>query len=55
VFCPDLADKAGVLTWRLAWNHTLQTFGQLLDQLETEPGLVPEEIVAEADRFWQAS
>ncbi len=32
-----------------------ETFGRLLDQLETETGPVPEEVAAEADRFWHAS
>jgi hypothetical protein len=32
-----------------------QAFSLLLDELEAESGPVPEEIVAEAERFWHAS
>jgi len=32
-----------------------RAFGQLLDELEAEIGPLPEELVAEADRFWHAS
>ena len=32
-----------------------QAFSRLLDELEAESGPVPEEIVAEAERFWPAS
>ena len=32
-----------------------EAFGRLLDELEAESGPVPDDIVAEAERFWPAS
>jgi hypothetical protein len=32
-----------------------RSFGQLLDELEAETGPLPDDLVAEAERFWHAS
>lgn len=32
-----------------------RSFGRLLDELEAETGPLPEDLVAEAERFWHAS
>lgn len=32
-----------------------ETFGRLLDEIEAEAGPIPENIDAEAERFWRAS
>jgi Arc/MetJ family transcription regulator len=32
-----------------------EAFGRLLDELEAEVGPVPEDVDAEAERFWRAS
>ncbi len=32
-----------------------ETFGTLLDELEAEAGPIPENVEAEAERFWRAS
>ena len=49
---PDMAAYIEAAVWRELDN---ETFGRLLDQLEIETGPVPEEVAAEADRFWHAS
>lgn len=36
-------------------NLENETFGTLLDELEAEAGPIPENVEAEAERFWRAS